>query len=117
ATARAVPEQPGDGGALHTDRGVVDRADLQHGTDLAGTRGRRVHRPHLAKDPVVRELLGRPDPGSLVSGAFLAPVCQQPLPRLDGDVLHVAVRLADQLLDRSDAYPPRLAGEQLRVAD
>src|SRR5216683_7848793 len=74
-------------------------------------------RSHLAEGPVGRELLGRPDPGPLVSGALLAPVRQQPLHRRDGDVLRVAVRLADQLRDRPDADPLWLAGKQCRVVD
>ena len=92
--ARAAPPLPAATPGLlllsRGDHGVDARADLQHGADLARARGRRVHRPYLAEGPVARELLGRLDPGPLVSGALLAPVRQQLLHRRDGDILRVA---------------------------
>src|SRR5262245_5006444 len=48
---------------------------------------------------------------------FLAPVRQQHLHGRDGDRVHPADRLADQLLDRSEADSPWLAGEQCGADD
>ena len=71
----------------------------------------------LPPHPSLAQLLDRGHRGLLVPRVFLAPVRQQPLCRRAVTFPHAADRLAGQLLDRPDAHPQRLAGQQRGAAD